>query len=69
MLLEVVDKPHNLPAVLRTFNDAAKGSQKWVALQAHNRGAAGVRAVNDRDLLKCLATTDHCITTLALNSG
>lgn len=64
-----MDKSHNLPAVLRTFNDAAKGSQKWVTLQAHNRGATGVHAVNDRDLLECLATTDHCIATLALNSG
>ncbi len=68
VLLEAVDKPHNLSAVLRTcdavgvleahavslpgrtrtFNDTARGSQKWVALQPHPSGAEAVTVLQQQ---------------------
>jgi tRNA (guanosine-2'-O-)-methyltransferase len=68
VLLEAVDKPHNLSAVLRTcdavgvleahavtlpgrtrtFNDTARGSQKWVALQPHASGVEAVTALQQQ---------------------
>ncbi len=68
VLLEAVDKPHNLSAVLRTcdavgvleahavslpgrtrtFNDTARGSQKWVALHPHPSGAEAVTVLQQQ---------------------
>lgn len=68
LLLEHVEKPHNLSAILRscdavgvleahavclagrlpTFNSTAQGSQKWVPLQLHESGVAGMQALKAR---------------------
>ncbi|MFM7087291.1 MAG: tRNA (guanosine(18)-2'-O)-methyltransferase TrmH [Cyanobium sp.] len=68
VVLEHVDKPHNLSAILRscdavgvleahvislagrvpTFNDAALGSQKWVALHGHRDSATTLASLRDR---------------------
>ena len=68
VLLEHVDKPHNLSAILRscdavgvleahvvslqgrqrTFNNTAKGSEKWVPLRAHGSSLEAIRRLKQQ---------------------